>query len=422
MSGFLKLLPPTEALNILLDRIEYEPRVELVETISALGRVTSQPVIAPFSLPSFPRSTMDGYAVRASDTFGANETTPTYLNVVGEVQMGESTTFILLERECALIHTGGMLPGGADAVVMVENTQLMPLDAKKNSDSINYPHEVEILHSVAIGENIIEVGEDVSAGQEVIARGTRIRPAEIGGLMTLGLSEVNVVVPPRLGILSSGDEVIPPGVPLTLGKVFDSNSFSLSALVEKVGGMAFLYGIVPDQEQALFNAAAQAIEECDLLVITAGSSASSRDLTAQVINQLGPPGVLVHGVNIRPGKPTILAICNGKPVIGLPGNPVSALVIASLFVTPVIEKMLGIIRNYPKPRVSARLSMNLPSQAGREDWMAVRLVPTKDGYVADPIFGKSNLIFTLVRADGMVRIPSDATGLSAGESLEVVLL
>jgi len=422
MPEFLQLIPPNDALNLILNHLDYEPQAELVDTIFALGRVISLPVIAPYPLPSFPRSAMDGYAVRAVDTFGANEAIPAYLMVEGEVLMGTATTLSLSKGSCALIHTGGMLPEGADAVVMVENTQSMPLNDGQNSDSNNFPQEVEILRSVAVGENIIEVGEDVQEGDEVIARGTRLRPVEIGGLMTLGITEVNVVRPPHLGILSSGDEVVPPEMKLSPGKVRDANSYSLSTLVESIGGVAIRYGIVPDQEQSLYNAAAQALEDCDLLVITAGSSASSRDLTAQVINQLGPPGVLVHGVNIRPGKPTILAICNGKPVIGLPGNPVSALVIASLFVVPVMEKMLGVNTFRPKPSVPARLGLNLPSQTGREDWVAVRLVSTQDGFVAEPIFGKSNLIFTLVRADGMVRIPSEATGLSAGDSVEVVLI
>jgi molybdopterin molybdotransferase len=203
------------------------------------------------------------------------------------------------------------------------------------------------------------------------------------------------------------------------GQVRDVNSYTLSALIDQAGGKPALYGIVPDQAAAMLEAASKALEENDLLVITAGSSASARDLTSQVVNQLGKPGVLVHGVNVRPGKPTILAICDGKAVIGLPGNPVSALVIASLFVTPVIESLMGLEKKCPKPCVMARLSLNLASQAGREDWIAVRLENDADGYLAVPEFGKSNLIFTLARADGLIRIPPDATGLSAGEVVEV---
>jgi molybdopterin molybdotransferase len=205
------------------------------------------------------------------------------------------------------------------------------------------------------------------------------------------------------------------------GQVRDVNSYSLGALIEQAGGLPVRYGILPDHSESLRLAAAQALLECDDVIITAGSSASSRDLTSAVIDSLGRPGVLVHGVDVRPGKPTILAVCDGKAVIGLPGNPVSALVIATLFVIPVLGVLLGLQAGRPAPILSARLTTNLPSQAGREDWVAVRLQDDPQGYLAEPIFGKSNLIFTLVRADGMIRIPPDATGLEAGQTVEVYL-
>ena len=324
--------------------------------------------------------------------------------------MGAAPSFSLSPAECALIHTGGMLPEGATAVVMVENTQTASAQ------------EIEVLRAVAVGENILKVGEDVSAGEEVISGGTRLRPAEIGGLMALGLTCVTVARQPRAAILSSGDEVVPPEAILQPGQVRDVNAYTLSALVEQAGGLPVRYGIIPDQAATLRAAAAQALAECDLVVITAGSSASARDLTAQVIQELGAPGVLVHGVNVRPGKPTILGVCGGKPAIGLPGNPVSALVIASLFIVPVIEALLGVRSARPRPSKAARLSLNLPSQAGREDWVAVRLVPEEAGYLAEPVFGKSNLIFSLARADGLIHIAPAATGLNAGEWVEVVLL
>jgi molybdopterin molybdotransferase len=199
----------------------------------------------------------------------------------------------------------------------------------------------------------------------------------------------------------------------------------LGSLVEKSGGVAKCYGIISDQFQALKEAAAKALSECDVVIITAGSSASTRDMTADVIRELGEPGVLVHGINTRPGKPTILGVCNGKAVIGLPGNPVSALVNGYLFVVPVIEKLLGALPK-PKATIQARLTVNLPSQAGREDWVPVRLIENHkskiQNYDADPIFGKSNLIFTLASADGLLRIHPDATGLSAGELVEVILI
>lgn len=407
MPEFLELLPPQEALNRLLSHLSPEPKAEEIETIAALGRVTAAPVVAPYPLPSFPRSTVDGFAVRAADTFGANDSLPAYLNLIGEVPMGAAADLSLGVGECALIHTGGMLPEGADAVVMVEHTQ----QARAG--------EVEVLRAAAPGENVLKVGEDVIEGEEVIPAGARLRPPEIGGLMALGQTRVTVACRPIVGILSSGDEVIPPEAELRPGRVRDVNSYSLGALIEQHGGAPRRYGILPDASEALRAAAARALTECDVVIITAGSSASSRDLTAAVIDSLGKPGVLVHGVNVRPGKPTILAVCDGKAVVGLPGNPVSALVIASLFVAPVIRALLGLRVGRLAPRLNARLTINLASQAGREDWVAVRLHEAAQGYLAEPVFGKSNLIFTLARADGLVRIPPDANGLEAGQMVEV---
>lgn len=324
--------------------------------------------------------------------------------------MGAAPSFALQSGQAALIHTGGMLPAGADAVIMLENTQA------------SRPGEVEVLKAVAPGENELRAGEDVAAGQVVLPAGHSVRPAEIGGLMALGLTQLAVVVLPKVGILSSGDEVVPPEQDLQPGQVRDVNSYTLSALVEKHGGYAVRYGIVPDQRAALKETLERALKECDLVMITAGSSASTRDLTAEVINALGAPGVLVHGVNVKPGKPTILAVSGGKPVIGLPGNPVSALVIAGLFVVPLLERQLGLPAGTPRAAIPARLSTNLASRAGREDWVPVRLVPGAQGWIAEPIFYKSNLIFSLVQADGMFHIPADATGLEVNTPVLVELL
>jgi len=415
MPEFLHLLAPQLALDRLLNHLDYQLQEELVETKQALGRVTAAPILAPHALPSFDRSTVDGYAVCAADTYGASGSLPAYLKVTGEVPMGAAPGFQVKKVTCALIHTGGMLPEGSDAVVMLEHTQ--PVHAQ----------EIEILRAVAVGENVLQVGEDVEAGQEVIPKGAVLRPVEIGGLSALGITQVKVKRKPRVAILSTGDEILPIEATIEPGKVRDVNSYTLSALVEKAGGEAVPYGIILDQVDILAKNAAQALQDCDLVVITAGSSASERDLTAQVIDGLGKPGVLVHGVNVRPGKPTILAACAlpGQPtkaVIGLPGNPVSAFVIAGLFVLPVIRALLGIPPVAYKPSVLARLATNLPSDAGREDWIPVRLSTGPSGWEAEPIFGKSNLIFTLVRADGLMCIPPDATGINIGEWVEVYLL
>lgn len=416
MPEFLTLLPPDSAREKLLSELTPLGQAAVIETSAALGRVIAEDVLAPHPLPEFPRSTVDGYAVRARDTFGASDSLPGYLKLAGEVPMGAAPSFGIRPGECALIHTGGMLPEGADAVVMLEYTQVAG-------------GELEILRAVAGGENLIRVGEDVQQGQVVLRRGSLLRPAEIGGLMALGITKLRVVNKARVGLISSGDEVIPAEQPPAPGQVRDINAHTLSALAQRSGGEAVYYGIIPDNFAALQTAAQNALAECDVVVITAGSSASTRDMTAQVIAALGKPGVLVHGINTRPGKPTILGVCSGKAVIGLPGNPVSALVNGYLFVVPVIEKLLGLPLDRPRPSIPARLTVNLASQAGREDWWPVKLLPSPigsgaggEGWLAEPIFGKSNLIFTLAAADGLLKIHPDATGLDAGELVDVFLM
>jgi molybdopterin molybdotransferase len=411
MPEFLELLPPAAALEKMFASLPQAIlSTEKIDTIFALGRVIKDPVLAHEPLPAFARSTVDGYALRAADTYGATEALPAYLPLAGEVPMGAAPAFALPPGTAASIHTGGMLPQGADAVLMMEYTQE------------SRPGELEVLRAVGAGENILKVGEDVAVGQEVLPAGARLRPAEIGGLMALGLTEVEVVRQPRVGIISSGDEVVPPNQAAQPGQVRDINSYSLSALVTQAGAEPVRYGIVGDQAAALEAALQSALAECDLVVVTAGSSASTRDLTAAIVNRMGQPGVLVHGVNVKPGKPTILAVCDGKAVIGLPGNPVSALVIARIFLIPVIEKLSGLTVGGARRSAQARLTVNLASQAGREDYIPVRLISTADGLAADPIFYKSNLIFMLARADGLVRIPADATGLGAGMIVEVEYL
>lgn len=408
MPEFLILSSPDQALAKWFSELPVQnQRSEEIESDLGLHRITSEPIRAEKPMPEFQRSTVDGYAVKAADTFGAGESLPAYFSLAGEVPMGKQPEFAVTVGSAALIHTGGMLPVGADAVVMLEHTQL----ARHG--------ELEVVRAVAPAENVIQMGEDVAAGQIVIPAGHCLRPAEIGGLMALGQMQVRVVCRPVIGILSSGDEIVEPMLEPQPGQVRDINSFSLAAQVEEWGGTAFRLGITPDRVESLRTALASALERCDAVIVTAGSSASVRDLTAQVIDEMGPPGVLVHGVNVHPGKPTILAVCKGKAVVGLPGNPVSALVIARLFVKPLIERLSGCSAALPQPTIPATITVNLSSQSGREDWWPVRLLPTPQGISADPIFYKSNLIFNYTQADGLIQIPADATGLSAGSHVDV---
>jgi molybdopterin molybdotransferase len=410
MPEFLRLQTPADALARLLEALPEEAALGTVAipTQGALGRVLAEDVHAPHALPPFQRSSVDGYAVRAADTFGASASLPAYLRLAGEVMMGTVTDFEGAQGTAALVHTGGMIPSGADAVVMVEDSQ------------VSRPGEIEVLRPAAPGENILQLGEDVQPGETVLLRGSRLRAQEIGGLMALGYTNVRVVRAPRVAILSTGDEVVAPDVEPLPGQVRDVNSYTLASVVTQAGGEPVQFGILPDQRAALEADAREAHATCDAVLITAGSSVSSRDITSEVIAGLGPPGVLVHGVALRPGKPTILAVCAGKPVIGMPGNPVSALVAARLFVAPLLQRMLGCRPPIP-PCVTARLTTNVPSEAGREDYVPVRVSGEPGTYDAEPIFGKSNLIFTLVRADGLVRIPAEANGLAADTLVEVLL-
>lgn len=422
MTEFLRLVPPHEARNILLAHVTSPLTAkEMAETAQALHRVTAEDVAAPHALPEFARSTVDGYAVKSRDTFGAGPSLPAYLRLVGEVAMGSPPGFAVGAGQCARMHTGGMLPDGVDAVVMLENSQ-----ATRSAGAPQIAvEEIEILRAVGHGENVISIGEDVLAGQVVIHRGARLRPQEIGGLMALGITSVPVLRRPRIAVISSGDEIVDPRSQPRPGQVRDVNAAALSALVAESGGDPVFWGVVPDKPGRVEVVAVKALADCDLVVITAGSSVSTRDLTAAAITTLGAPGVLVHGVNIRPGKPTILGVCDGKAVIGLPGNPVSALIIARLFVLPVIRQLLGLPDDEPRAAIMARLSVNLSSQTGREDWWPVRLARRQSNsmeWIAEPVFSRSNLIFSLVAAQGLVRIPCEKNGLSAGESVEVELI
>ncbi|MGC9400520.1 MAG: gephyrin-like molybdotransferase Glp [Anaerolineae bacterium] len=410
MKQLLTMTPRETALARLLDAVPAGPLdVERCATSEALDRVLAEDIVAPHPLPPFPRSTVDGYAVRAADTRDAGETRPVHLRLVGELRMGRPPDVTVGEGEAALIHTGGALPEGADAVVMLEYTQL------------SSPDEVLVERAVAPGERVIPVGKDVKCGDLVLAAGKRLRPQELGGLMALGVTEVSVARRPRVAVISTGDELVPPTQTPGMNQVRDINTTSVSALLRRHGATPLPQGIVRDDADALYAVAAPALAQADALIITAGSSVSERDITIKVIEHLGEPGVLVHGVSVKPGKPTILALCDGKPVFGLPGNPVSALSTIRLFVSPVLWRLQGGVA--PRPGyVKARLAGDVPGVKRREFFAPVRLEEREDGLWAVPVFGESNLIFTLVRGDGIVHVPLGVPALKAGTEVNVELL
>ena len=399
---------PAEAWHIFREHFSPQVSSHRIPVIEALDRVLAEEVIAPEELPPFPRSMMDGFAVLARDTAEASPEHPVYLTLVGEIPMGQAANLKLKPGECALVHTGGMIPDGSDAVVMMEYTRRASFQV------------VEILHPVLPGEHVIQPGEDVRRGQVIFRIGHVLRPQDLGGLLALGITHVTVARPPQVGILSQGDEVVPPEQKPGLGQVRDVNSYTLAALTRRAGGYPVLLGIAPDRVETMIAMARHGWETCDLLVISAGSSVSYRDMTAEVINALGQPGVLVHGISIRPGKPTILAVCDGKPVFGLPGNPVSAIVIFELFVSRTIHEMMGAITP-SRCAVRARLVEDVPSVSGREDYVQVRLEQRGEEWWAIPIPVKTMLIYSLIHADGFVRVPAESTGLAAGEWVTVFM-
>jgi len=387
-------------------RPDRRTRTETVPLHRALRRVPSEPVIAPHPLPGFPRSTVDGYAVRAADTYGVSEGLPGYLAVTGSVRMGAAPEEAVTPGCAIAMPTGGVIPPGADAVVMIEYTAEV------------MPGTIEVVRPVAPGEGVVRADEDARPGDEIVGGGRPLRPQDLGMLAAAGVTSVTVHKKPVVTIFSTGDEVVPADTPeLKPGQVRDATAAALEALVADAGGEPVFGGIVPDDPGALEAALRAALPASDVLVVSAGSSVGARDETANAVARLGPPGIWCHGLAIKPGKPTLLAECAGVPVIGLPGNPRSALVVFRLIGAPVIRLVGGCKAPPPEPSTQVRLSRDLASATGRLDVVQVKL----DDGLAVPVFGLSALLSVLTAADGYIVIPEEATGLDAGSEVNVIL-
>ena len=410
---FLNLVTLEEALRRLLDGVSsVEPCIEGIRAQESLGRVLAGDVTAPEDLPGFERSSMDGFAVRAADTFGAGEGQPAYLEVAGEVPMGKSSDLKITPGRAVRISTGGVLPEGADAVVMVEDTEV-------NGSTL------EVNKGVAPGENIVERDEDIRGGTLLFEKGQALGPAQIGALVGLGITEVEVFRLPVVGIISTGDELVPADEVPAPGKVRDVNTAALCASVVEAGCRAKPYGIVEDDPDRLLKASLEAVSGCDALLISGGSSAGVWDVTVDVIARLGKPGVLAHGIHLKPGKPTLIAVCDGKPVVGLPGNPASALAVFREVVAPLLSRLRGESQGALAGRhrtIEAVLDRSVASTAGRLELVPVALREEEGRVVANPILGKSSLIGTLARAHGNIRVPEGSEGLSRGGRVVVELL
>jgi molybdopterin molybdotransferase len=387
-------------------RPERRTPVETVSFDEALGRVPAEAVSAPHALPGFSRATVDGFAVRAADTYGASEGLPGYLDLAGEARMGRAPETEVRPGTAVAIATGAPLPPGADAVLKVEHTQAAT------------PELLEVLRPVTPGEGMVRADEDAAAGDELVRPGRPLRAQDLGMLAAAGIVELSVHARPRVAIVSTGDELVPSAhEQLEVGQVRDSCAPALAALVQEAGGDPHFAGIAPDDRALLIDRLRVAWADADVVVISAGSSVGARDETAAAIASLGEPGIWCHGLAFRPGKPTLLADCGGVPMIGLPGNPRSALVVFRLIGMPIVRLVGGCTHAPPEPTVRARLVRDLPSAAGRLDVVQVRL----NGDEAEPLFGSSSLLSILTAADGYVVVPEAATGLGAGSTVEVTL-
>ncbi len=406
MKAFTKLLSPREAREAFARVFRGEPLgTEHVTLLNALGRVLAEDLTAAGDLPAFDKSTVDGYAVRAADTAGASSGEPAILTVAAEVAMGAPSTPGVEAGQAARIPTGGALPAGADAVAMQEHT-------------VRHDSALSVERPVRPGENIVRRGTDIKAGETVLHAGRRIRAADLGLLAGLGHAEVTVYHRPTVALIVTGDELVPPGRPLRGSQIYDMNTYTLSGMIEEAGATAEPLGIIGDNLAVLTTAARGAWQSADALIISGGSSVGEKDYVADTIAAMGEPGIVVHGISIRPGKPTILALVDGKPVFGLPGNVVSVLVTFDQFVRPVLEQLSG-LNELPRPGRSVRARLAARLTAGeREDHVRVALTERDGAIWAAPLPGGSAVITSVVRADGILVVPMNTT-LEEGAEVEV---
>jgi molybdopterin molybdotransferase len=400
MSLFLHVVPVTEAVAT-IRRLAQRRETEHVPVGDASRRVLASDVRADVDIPGFTRSVVDGYSVRAADTTGAGDAIPAMFTSQGRIAMGETTDHPVGAAECMYVPTGGILPEGADAVVMVEQTEL-------------FGDQVLVKRPVAHGENVLFYNEDFAQGEVVLTAGRRLSAQDTGVLAAVGCVQVPVTRMPRIGIISTGNELVSANEHPCIGQVRDVNTYVVSAYVRDHGCVPVTYGIIRDDRGTFRAAFARAVAECDAVIISGGSSKDDRDMAAAVIAEQGE--VLVHGVAIAPGKPTIIGRCGTIPVLGLPGHPASAFVVLYVIGRHLLDGMTG-ITGAAVVTVPATLALNVPSARGREDYVRVSL---KDG-VATPLFGKSGLLNTLVRSDGVIRVPAESEGLETGTTVEVYL-
>jgi molybdenum cofactor synthesis domain-containing protein len=400
-----------EAKTVIAERLKPAALgVEEVSLLDAYNRVLGEDVVSTLNIPPFNRSTVDGFAVKAEDTFGAEENQPATLRVCGVVNVGEQPKIRLAKGEAAEIVTGAPVPDGADAVVMVEDTD--------REDAA-----LRVFRAVTKDGNVMKRGSDIRKGETVLKAGQVLGASEIGVLAALGLTKAKVHRVPVVAVLSTGGEVTEPGKELPAGKIYDINAYSLSTAVRESGGKPVYLGVVPDDKDALRKALERGLASADVVLTSGGVSVGPHDLTPQIVDSLGEPGVFVSGVAVKPGKPTTVALVGRKPVFSLPGHPTSALLLFHLLARPVLQVMSGRPATEVKT-VKALAAARMFSAKGRRTFVMVKLKRDNlKGLVAEPVeTGASGAITTLAKADGFVEVPADQQFVDAGEEVAVGLL
>ena len=401
----LHVKTPEEVLALIEQEFSPVAGTELVSLSAAMGRTLAEDVAATEYVPDFDRSTVDGYAVRARDTFGCTDAIPAILPLQGEVLMGEGAEFELNMEECVAVPTGGAVPKGADSVVMIEYTE-------DYGDGT-----IGISKSAAPGQNMIFRGDDVYPGKVILSKGRVLSSQDIGALAAIGRVQVPVVKKLTVGVISTGDELVPPEVTPGPGQVRDVNSPMLEAMLSTFGVSVINYGIVIDNEALLSQKVTRAVSECDAVLLSGGSSVGVKDAACRIIESMG--SLLLHGIAIKPGKPTILGKAGVKPLVGLPGHPVAAYFITKLLVLPLLGRLTG--RDMTSYTVTAKITESVSANHGRAQYHCCRLERKNGTLYAYPIRGKSGLITTLAGADGYFCIDRDCEGLPQGAEIQVTV-